>query len=72
MFPGQEKAAKTVSTALIQSLKFEVERSGLDFSSTRIVIFGGSFRSIISIFANRLDLKIIFETESRCCEGKKI
>jgi uridine kinase len=55
-FSQEEKAAKTVSTALIRGLKFEADRSGLDFSSTKIVILEGFLLFHNPDIRKRLDL----------------
>jgi nicotinamide/nicotinate riboside kinase len=61
VFPGQdEKALRTVPTAVIQSLRSEVSQSGLDFSSTKLVILDGFLLFRNPEIRRRLDLKLFF------------
>ena len=61
VFPGQrEKALETVPKALIQSLRAETRRSGLDFSSSKVVILEGFLLFHNAEIRKRLDLKLFF------------
>jgi nicotinamide/nicotinate riboside kinase len=60
VFPGQEeKALKTVHADLIETLKFEVERSGID-ASTKLVLVDGFLLFHNAEIRKRLDLMLFF------------
>lgn len=61
VFPSQEeKALQTVSQSLVHRLQTKVQQSGLDLSSTRIVLVDGFLLYQNPLIRSKLDIRLFF------------